>query len=148
MRRCWSFPDSLYNRLQVMESGCIEFTGGRDRNGYGKIGIGGRTVNTHIAMYELEVGPIPDGLELHHICENRPCVNVDHLEPMTHRENLLLGDTTITAKNAAKTHCPQGHEYAGDNLIVEMDKLRRSSRRCRECRKARDKVRRKPARAS
>lgn len=80
-------------------------------------------VYVHRWVYEQEVGPIPEGLEIDHLCSVRHCVNPDHLEPVTHHENMLRGDT-IAARNARKTQCPRGHA-----LVVEYDR----GRRCIEC---------------
>lgn len=86
----------------------------------------GRTA--HRVVYETVVGPVPEGLELDHLCRNRGCVNPAHLEPVTHQENMRRGHWGM------KTHCPQGHPYEGDNLVRDGH-----SRICRWCRNHRGK---------
>jgi len=99
------------------------------RAGYGMIkNEGGRPVGAHRVVYELLVGPIPDGLHLDHLCRVRNCVNPTHLEPVTRRENILRGES-FAAANRAKTHCPQGHEYNGMNTRVSQS----GKRHCRPC---------------
>lgn len=88
-------------------------------DGYRQIGVRlaegqFRQVMAHRVAYEMLVGPIPDGMQLDHLCRNRCCVNPEHLEPVTCRENLMRG-TGHAARNAAKTHCPQGHPYDDEN---------------------------------
>lgn len=90
---------------------CWLWTGDLDRHGYGRIHTAGKrgpVKAAHRVSYELTLGAIPPGLELDHTCRNPRCVRPDHLDPVTHRENLLRG-TGIAARNAAVTHCPQGH---------------------------------------
>ncbi|HEY8766071.1 MAG TPA: HNH endonuclease signature motif containing protein [Dehalococcoidia bacterium] len=73
--------------------GCWPWTGVIHPLGYGHVNIPG-TRNpqmAHRASYEFFVGPIPDGLELDHLCRNRGCVNPSHLEPVTHLENVRRG---------------------------------------------------------
>jgi hypothetical protein len=107
--------------------GCWEWTAAR-HNGHGFFNVGGRTTTAHRVSYEQIVGPIPDGLQLDHLCRNRGCVNPMHLEPVTCGENLARGET-INAINAAKTHCPQGHPYSGENLKITPQGFRE----CKEC---------------
>ena len=83
--RCLPTLDRLAMYVEVMDGGCIEWTGSRNRKGYGQT----TNVAAHRAVYEATVGPVPDGLQLDHLCMNPPCVNVDHLEPVTPRENSL-----------------------------------------------------------
>src|SRR5690554_6462185 len=89
---------------------CWLWIGKINNRGYGLFYLDRRMQAAHRAAYQLLVGPIPDGLDLDHTCRVRRCVNPDHLEPVTHRENLLRG-ASFAAVNAAKTHCPHGHEY-------------------------------------
>ena len=87
-------------------SGCWEWTRARNADGYGVFWSGDRVVVAHRFAYEAFVGEIPDGLELDHLCRNRGCVNPAHLEPVSHRLNVMRGHT-IPARNAAKTRCPK-----------------------------------------
>lgn len=98
------------------------------KSGYGQFKLDGRTQRAHRVAYEIFVGPIPDGLQLDHLCCVRHCVNPSHLDPVTGRENTLRGNT-IPALNLAKTHCPKGHPLSGDNL-VPWEARQRSCRIC------------------
>ncbi len=91
--------------------GCWLWTASLNYAGYGKFGIGYVTWRAHRASYMLHVGEIPKGLEVHHLCSVRHCVNPAHLELVTRRENNRFS-TSPSAINARKTHCPRGHEYS------------------------------------
>jgi hypothetical protein len=67
-------------------------------------------------------------LTIDHLCRVRHCVNPDHLEAVTCRENLLRGET-LQAANVAKTECPQGHPYDEENTYVYPN----GRRDCRTC---------------
>ncbi len=85
----------------------------------------------HKEAWEAVNGPVPAGLDLDHTCRVRTCREPSHLEPVTRLENLLRGDTLIAAQ-VARTHCPQGHPYSGENLYIY-----RNMRSCKACRSAR-----------
>ncbi|KKN34512.1 hypothetical protein LCGC14_0793070 [marine sediment metagenome] len=114
---------------------CWEWTGAIGFWGYGNFGNGRRndgrckTVRAHRWAYEHLVGPIPQGLELDHLCRNHACVNYLHIEAVTRRENLLRGDT-FAAVNARKTHCLRGHPFNDENTYHRSD---RRGRQCRIC---------------
>ena len=109
------------------ETGCLLWTGATNADGYPIMG----KKRAHRAIYEHKVGPIPKGFQLDHKkaagCRSRACVEVDHLEPVTCRENLMRGDTQA-AKNVVKTHCSNGHEFSPENT-----RMSGTSRKCREC---------------
>jgi hypothetical protein len=105
--------------------------------GYGTFHVAGRPIPAHRFAYQLIVGPIPQGLQLDHLCRNRRCVNPAHLEPVTRRVNILRGESP-TALNAAKTHCDHGHELVGANVYVTY----RGRRHCRACHREEERARR------
>lgn len=70
------------------ETGCHIWQRATSEKGYGRIRVGGKTRAAHVEMYERAKGAVPPGLELDHTCNVRLCVNPDHLEPVTHAENL------------------------------------------------------------
>ncbi len=98
--------------------GCWEWARSRSDRGYGLLGVAGRSIRAHRLSYETYVSPIPDGLEIDHLCGNRPCVNPAHLQPVTHRTNCLRSVDNLTGANVRKSHCPQGHPYDDVNTYV------------------------------
>lgn len=70
------------------ETPCHIWQGYIAPNGYGRLSDDGRSTFAHIPAWEAVNGPVPDGLELDHLCRNPPCVNPDHLEAVTHAENM------------------------------------------------------------
>lgn len=120
-------PNWLTGRVVVLDSGCWQWQGALQPNGYGRIYTAGKDLIAHRVVYVALVGPIPAGHDLDHICHtrenctggpclHRSCVNPEHLVPVTHRENIRRGFTG----RAGKGPCPHG--------------LLRS--KCRDCRAA------------
>ena len=116
-------------------SGCWLWTASVDGKGYGHMRANGKTVGAHRIAHELYKGPIPDGLEIDHLCRVPSCVNPDHLEAVTRSVNAKRGTQGehTAAKMLAKTHCPRGHPYSGNNLKIGS----KGERRCRICENAR-----------
>ncbi len=115
---------------KVDKSGeCWVWTASRVGNGYGEFWDGKRKVAAHRWAYENLVGPIPEGMQLDHLCRTRLCVRADHLEPVTQQENIRRGDSGRMWRE--KTHCPSGHPYDEVNTNVY-----RGRRYCRACLKA------------
>jgi hypothetical protein len=112
-------------------SGCWMWTAALNQ-GYGYVGWEGRTRKAATVIYELLRGPVPPGLELDHLCRVTACVNPWHLEAVTHRVNILRGESPA-AHHAVKTHCSQGHPYTPNNI-----RSFRGERRCRACSQARN----------
>lgn len=106
---------------------CWAWTGAVQSRGYGSFFHGGRAQSTHRLAYELLVGPIPAGLQIDHLCENKRCCNPAHLEPVTGKTNC---ERTVAAR---KTLCVNGHRLEGDNLIVKPRPNGLTIRNCRTC---------------
>ncbi len=126
--------------------GCWLWTAGAS-HGYGGVRVDGRYQKAHRVAYELIVGPIPEGLELDHLCRVRNCVNPAHLEPVTHRENALRSPI-MGGWHRGITHCLRGHPFDEANTYVYHTAKGGVGRACREClafRKRRARARAKAA---
>ena len=97
---------------------CWEWTGYRDRLGYGRLRVDGSLMLAHRVAWELEHGYISEGLNVCHHCDNPPCVRPNHLFLGTQRDNIK--DSVHKGRHACatKTHCPQGHAYDEENTRV------------------------------
>lgn len=129
-RRIYDPLEWIMRKITITESGCWEYPH-RNDSGYGVINYygprGRRPYRVHRITYERLVGPIPDGLQIDHLCRNRACCNPAHLEPVESGENTRRG-----LRKTMQTHCKQGHEYTPEN--TKMNRLR--GRQCRECARA------------
>ncbi len=113
-------------------SGCWIWLRRLTPKGYGRIQLGGSEVYVHRAAWEFFRGPIPETLEVDHLCGMRCCVNPDHLEPVTHAENVRRSASgeVLRAMMLSKPACPNGHSYAGAPLDANGHRI------CLICRKA------------
>lgn len=125
----------IERKIERADSGCWEWRGARCGTGYGNLNVNGRMRQAHRVVYEMVRGPIPDGLHLDHLCRNRGCVNPDHLDLVSSRENTLRSPVALAAINARKTHCPNGHPYDDANTYFWKTKTG-LKRHCRICNRA------------
>lgn len=119
--------DTFEKRVLRADHGCWEWDGAHTSGGYGETWIDNHVVYAHRVSYLRAVGPIPEGLELDHLCGNRGCVNPEHLEAVTHAENMRRG---ATGGPPPKSECVNGHPFTDENVYVNA-KGRRECRRCR-----------------
>lgn len=139
----WTLNEAIQSRFWakvVKGDGCWAWAAARNQHGYGQFRLDGRMRAAHRVAYELMIGPIPDGLDIDHLCRVRHCVNPAHLEPVTTQENVrrgLLAETN-RARGMAITHCKHGHCLDGDNAYRGPDGFRK----CRACHAERERVRR------
>ncbi len=136
----WKQPtlSELFWRKVVEAGDCWLWTASGKQ--YGK--FGGEGGLAHRFAYEDMVGPIPDGLTIDHLCNNKRCVNPSHLEPVSMAENIRRADLFYGIRSAV-TQCPHGHSYD------EANTARRNGRRhCRACDRERARIIRERRKAS
>lgn len=127
----------VLKRVEISESGCWLWHGANYR-GYGQVNYycpdKGRTIPVRVyrLLYEYMVGPIPDGLEIDHLCMERRCCNPDHLEPVTRAENLRRSNTT--RRRVRKRFCIYGHPrlFRENGTVTCVECNLRASRAYRE----------------
>jgi len=130
-RECYGNPgrrsiESIFALVKIDPlTGCHEWQGFRDTRGYGRTRLMGKRQLVHRIVWEQKNGPVPEDLELDHLCRNTRCCNPEHLRAVTSKVNSLAG-VNPCAQNARKTHCPTcGGEYDRVNA--------RGARYCRAC---------------
>jgi hypothetical protein len=113
----WTDKDygRMISKVKELDNGCLLWTGSRNKEGrgYALFNIDGKTRVLHVYLWRQLLGEYEGHLD--HLCRNMGCINLACLEPVTPRENVVVRGTGITAHNARKTKCPQGHEYSGTN---------------------------------
>lgn len=127
------FEERLWSRIDF-DASCWVWTGTIKGTGYGVIGRGPRgagCIRVHRAVWELLVGPIPDGLEIDHLCRNRVCCNPDHLEPVTRAVNNARGVVKDQRRRwvDSLTRCKRGHPFDVPNTRI----TKSGARACRAC---------------
>ncbi len=131
--------ETFMSRVHFAESGCWEWTGYVNPDGYGgwtdyrrfKRRNGSCNIGAHkwsYLMFTIDKPLLKKGQVIDHLCRNRKCVNPDHLEAVSCKENLLRG-YGICAQNARRTHCKYGHEFTPEN--TQLNKFK--GRVCKQC---------------
>jgi HNH endonuclease len=131
-------PPRFWARVAIQDAGyetaCLIWTGSRTKAGYGNLNLAGKYVLAHRVAFTARYGEIPKRLDgdravLDHLCRNRACVNVDHLELVTNRINIIRSAKFQAI--AARTHCEKGHEFTPENT----GRSKRGGRECIACRR-------------
>ena len=110
--RHYSTPEEAFAARTERRGECLIWTGAKNGDGYGQLRANGRVTKAHRYAWECENGPIPDGMEIDHICHNRACVNVDHLRLATHQQNSsnLAGATALSSTGVRGVY-PSGSRF-------------------------------------
>jgi len=130
---------SIKNRLFNLSypepnTGCYIWGGATYLNGYGILTINKKCLSAHRVSYYVHKGNIGYGLVVDHLCNNKLCINPEHLQATTQKKNVLRGNSG-SAKNSIKTHCYKGHEFTKENTRIN----NRGSRDCIICHKDKKK---------
>jgi hypothetical protein len=111
----------------VIDGECWLSTIGMQRNGYSSVGVGTtQKLMSHRVAYEHFHGPIPDGYEVDHLCGVRNCIRPDHIEAVTHAENIHRAVERLWRD---RTTCARGHQFTSNDLMVTAS----GQRLCRRC---------------
>lgn len=105
----YSSPEEAFAAKTEWRGECLEWTGSRMRNGYGTTTVNRGSVLAHRYAWERANGPIPEGMEIDHICHNRACANVEHLRLVTSAQNSFnrggpLDRSISGIRNVRKNH--------------------------------------------
>ncbi len=128
--------DRFFDKVFFAPNGCWLWKGGGTQAGYGQIWDGESIQLAHRWSYQKFIGDIGP-LDAHHSCGVKPCVNPDHIRPMSRLDHMRLeGSDTIKS-----SHCIHGHPFSGDNLRIYKRKNGHVNRICMTCKKESDRRR-------
>lgn len=143
-------PDEIYNKRWLMrvrarcirtESGCLEWPGTVQGNGYGSTSYRHKTKSIHRVLYQLVHGvSLPSSVDVCHTCDNRRCVEITHLWVGTRQENLQDCRQKNRHFLSAKTHCKRGHEFTPENTEYKSFYGKYMLRHCKACSRGRLRV--------
>jgi|ERR1035437_3215012 hypothetical protein len=141
MKRAYTRTPALTRferKIKIAPSGCWNWTGMKNRQSYGvfwPFGGNRNRIAAHRWYYMQKREAIPRNLVCDHLCENKVCVNPDHIRITTIWGNSRRSINPATI-NSLKTHCIRGHEFSTENTYINKD----GSRGCKACRKQRTKT--------
>ena len=122
--------ERVLHTKQVTSTGCWIPTQKPLASGYVLFTFDQKKIYAHRWMYQQMIGSIPGGMQIDHLCRNRPCINPEHLEVVDNFENMMRGNN-FAAKQARQTHCKNGHEFTPENTGLSRD----GERSCLTCRR-------------
>ncbi len=125
----------FWEKVDYEEGSCWIWIGARIPEQYGSFGVGGKQYGAHRISFMIHN---PDeniiGLDVHHVCNNPPCVNPSHLLAVSRREHIRdLTPNNPVYQKARQDQCWRGHPLTGDNLHAYTDKNGQAHRQCRKC---------------
>lgn len=137
------YVEFFRSKCIVDENGCWLYQGFIGHRGYGQASYRGKSMNAHRAMYLAAKGPIPEGHDVCHTCDVRPCINPAHLWTGTRKDN--VDDMTAKARHwsKVKTHCKYGHEFTPENTEIRQSRGKPGEgRACKTCSRIRQRMKR------
>lgn len=130
--------ENFWAKVEVFpETGCWEWTGSTSPKGYGQLTLNGRAWQAHRLAFTKLVRPIPVGLVVDHLCENRCCVNPNHFDIVTIQHNNFVG-WGESAMQIRFPYCKEGHPFDASNS---------GGRFCTQCRNHRNKLQQRKRRS-
>lgn len=135
-----SLIERFESKFFVAPDGCWLWLNAPNNSGYGGLSFAGKRYVAHRLSYEIYRETIPVGLVIDHLCKQKLCVNPNHLEVVTNKENQLRKDLTQRCEHGnGKTRCPDGCEnyyrkeryYSNIEKVRERGKLRQRRYRAR-----------------
>lgn len=140
MTRAWRRLDPWQRFLDFIgqcrwRGDCLEWTGRRNSQGYGRFYNGVKTEAAHRVAWSWTYGTIPSKRCVLHTCDNPSCVNLDHLCLGTYSDNTQDAVRKRRHRNSKKTHCKRGHAFTARNTYLDA-----GARRCRVCTLARNRL--------
>ncbi len=123
-----SILEAFLSKIIIVKSGCWVWIAFCNNKGYGQFNFNKKNARAHRFIYEYFYDRICSDLTIDHLCKVKNCVNPNHLEEVTNRENNLRSNS-IGGINSRKTHCNKGHPLSGENLRIE----NYGGRRCKTC---------------